>query len=94
MVEGIIAKEGVLSGRICFDELLTGKIKSDDVLSGKMSMPVGYKEYSGEYLVIPKVSSQILPTSDKHLSKDVVIDQIPYYEVSNQNGKTIIIGGT
>lgn len=94
MIEGIIAKEGVLSGRICFDELLTGKIKSDDVLIGKMSMPVGYKEYSGEYLVIPKVSSQTLPTSDKHLSKDVVVDPIPYYEVSNQNGKTIIIGGT
>ena len=94
MIEGIIAKEGVLSGRICFDELLTGKIKSDDVLSGKMSMPVGYKEYSGEYLVIPKVSSQTLPTSDKHLLKDVIVDPIPYYEVSNQNGKTIIIGGT
>lgn len=93
MVEGIIVKEGILSGRISFDELLAGKIKSDDVLSGKMSMPVGYKEYLDEYRVIPKVSSQILPTSDKHLSKDVIVDPIPYYEVSNQNGKTIIIGG-
>lgn len=103
MVEGIITKEGILAGRICFDqnligrigfdELLAGKIKSDNVLSGKMSMPVGYKEYLDEYRVIPKVSSQILPTSDKHLSKDVIVDPIPYYEVSNQNGKTIIIGG-
>lgn len=104
MFEGIIAKEGILSGRICFDQNLTGRItsdnllagmiKSDDVLSGKMSMPVGYEEYLDEYRVIPKVSSQILSTSDKHLSKDVVVDPIPYYEVSNQNGKTIIIGGT
>lgn len=103
MVEGIIAKEGVLSGKICFDQslsgklnienLLSGRINADGVLSGKMMMPVGYEEYSDKYRVIPKVSSQTLPTSDRHLSQDVVVDPIPYYEVSNQNGKTIIIGG-
>nr|DAL41150.1 MAG TPA_asm: hypothetical protein [Caudoviricetes sp.] len=104
MIEGIIAKEGVFSGKVCFDQsllgkinpenLLAGRISADDVLSGKMAMPVGYKEYLDEYRVTPKVSSQTLPTSDKHLSQDVVVDPIPYYEVSNQNGKTIIIGGT
>lgn len=103
IVEGVIAKEGVLSGKICFDQslsgkihpenLLVGRINADDVLSGKMAMPVGYKEYLDEYRVTPKVSPQTLPTSDRHLSQDVVVDPIPYYEVSNQNGKTIIIGG-
>nr|DAD58049.1 MAG TPA: hypothetical protein [Caudoviricetes sp.] len=103
MIEGVIAKEGVLSGKIRFDQslsgkinpenLLAGRINADEVLSGKMMRPVGYKEYLDEYRVIPKVSSQTLPTSDRHLSQDVVVDPIPYYEVSNQNGKTIIIGG-
>lgn len=56
-------------------------------------MPIGYEDYSGPYTVTPKVESQSLSTADKHLSHDVTIEPIPYYEVSNQNGKTVIIGG-
>lgn len=56
-------------------------------------MPVGYEDYTGPYEVTPKVESQSLNTEDKHMAHDVTIKPIPYYEVSNQNGKTIIIGG-
>ena len=56
-------------------------------------MPVGYEDYTGPYEVTPKVESQSLRTEDKHMAHDVTIEPIPYYEVSNQNGKTIIIGG-
>ena len=83
MSEAIIRSEGILSGSIV----------SEGVLRGSLSMPVGYEDYSGPYTVTPKVESQSLNTADKHLSHDLTIDSIPYYEVSNQNGKTVIIGG-
>lgn len=83
MSEAIIRSEGVLSGSIV----------SEGILRGSLSMPVGYEDYTGPYVVTPKIVSQSLNTADKHLSEDVTIEPIPYYEVSNQNGKTVIIGG-
>jgi hypothetical protein len=83
MSEAIIRSEGILSGSIV----------SEGILRGSLSMPIGYEDYSGPYIVTPKVESQSLSTADKHLLHDVTIDPIPYYEVSNQNGKTVIIGG-
>ena len=83
MREAIIRSEGILSGSIV----------SEGILIGSLSMPIGYEDYSGPYIVAPKVESQSLSTADKHLSRDVTIEPIPYYEVSNQNGKTVIIGG-
>ena len=83
MSEAIIRSEGALSGSIV----------SEGILRGSLSMPIGYEDYSGSYTVTPKVESQSLSTADKHLSHDVTIEPIPYYEVSNQNGKTVIIGG-
>ena len=83
MSEAVIRSEGILSGSVV----------SEGALSGSLSMPVGYKDYTGPYEVTPKVESQSLSTADKHMVHDVTIEPIPYYEVSNQNGKTIIIGG-
>lgn len=83
MSEAIIRSEGILSGSIV----------SEGILRGSLSMPIGYEDYSGPYIVTPKVESQSLSTADKHLLHDVTIDPIPYYEVSNQNGKIVIIGG-
>ena len=53
-------------------------------------MPVGYEDYTGPYEVTPKVESQFLSTADKHMAHDVTIETIHYYEVNNQNRKTII----
>ena len=83
MSEAIIRSEGVLSGSIVLEE----------ILRGSLSMPVDYEDYTGPYAVTPKIVSQSLNTADKHMSSDVTIEPIPYYEVSNQNGKTVIIGG-
>lgn len=73
---------------------LSGSIKSNGALHGSLHMPVGYKDYTGEYEITPKVTSQVIETADKHMISDLTVKEIPYYEVSNQaNGKTIIIGG-
>lgn len=52
-----------------------------------------YDVYEGTYKVIPSVSSQTLDTAHKLMQSDVVVEQIPYAEVSNNSGgKTASIG--
>ena len=50
--------------------------------------------YEGSYEAIPSVVAQSLPTRNRWLSSDLVVQAIPYYEVDNtQYGTTAIIGG-
>lgn len=94
VLTGVIMPEGILSGVIKYEGNLTGIINSDGNLEGSLSMPIGYDDYVGPYDITPNVSQQSLDTADKHLTDDITIEAIPYYEVSNSyNGKTIIIGG-
>lgn len=56
--------------------------------------PSGVTPYSGSYEAIPRVTTQSLPTQDRWLDRDVVIQAIPYHEVENTEcGTTAIIGG-
>lgn len=49
--------------------------------------------YEGEYEVTPSFKAQTLPTADRILAKDVIIEEIPYAEVSNNSGGiTVTIG--
>ena len=49
--------------------------------------------YEGEYIVTPKVTEQTLPTAQTLLERDVTIEKIPYFEVSNiSGGMTASIG--
>jgi hypothetical protein len=61
------------------------------LIGGGTDLPV----YSGSYTVTPKTTAQSMETSDKIMTDNVTIKEIPYSEVSNpQSGKTVIIGGT
>lgn len=52
-----------------------------------------YDVYEGTYKVIPSVSSQTLNTANKLMQADVIVEQIPYAEVTNNSGgKTVTIG--
>ena len=53
-----------------------------------------YEVYEGEYKVIPSTSSKTLKTSNKLMQADVLVEKIPYAEVSNNSGGvTATIGG-
>lgn len=94
MGANIIKQECPLSGSFKPNVSLTGLIEANGTLKGALSLPVGYKDYTGEYEVTPATVPQVLETADKRMNSDVTVKEIPYYEVSNpQNGKTIIIGG-
>ena len=50
-------------------------------------------EYTGQYYVIPHpYDDQMLDTTNKLLTDDVVVYKIPTYETSNLVGTTFIIG--
>lgn len=50
-------------------------------------------EYTGEYEVVPAVDEQTLFTAQKIMKRNLVVNAIPYLEVSNEfNGETITIG--
>lgn len=50
--------------------------------------------YAGEYAVVPTFDAQTLPTKNKTMRDDVVVQGIPFSEVSNpQDGITVTIGG-
>lgn len=52
-----------------------------------------YEVYEGSYKVTPSVLNQTLDTSNKLMQSDVLIEEIPYAEVSNNSGgKTATIG--
>ena len=49
--------------------------------------------YHGVYEVTPNPFAEVeLPTEGKKMERNVVVDSIPYTEVSNPNGTTVIIG--
>lgn len=51
-----------------------------------------YDTYDGPYTVIPKTTPQTLDTDNKLLGEDVVVEEVPYYEVPNPyQGNTIYI---
>ena len=56
--------------------------------------PSGVTPYPGSYEAIPRVTAQSLPTQDRWLDRNVVIQAIPYHAVENtERGTTAIIGG-
>ena len=72
-------------------------------LETEARFPVGFREgfpharaspYSGFYEVIPRTTRQELPTADRYLDRNVVVQPIPFHEVENtERGTTAIIGG-
>lgn len=49
-------------------------------------------EYEGSYEVTPRVEGQRLETAKKIMKEDLLVNSIPYFEVTNSaNGKTVTI---
>lgn len=74
-------------------------IKQDDILVGILSVagqpiyPTG--TYEGSYSIKPLPNrAQVLGTKNKMMLDDLTVLEIPYWEVSNTSGKTVIIGGS
>lgn len=73
---------------------ITGTIsKKRFSLTGILSKSATADYYRGEYVITPSTNEQTLPTANKLLSRDVLVEEIPYYETTNERGGyTVIIG--
>lgn len=49
--------------------------------------------YPGPYNARPSSSEQIFATKSKSMKQDFAVNPIPYFEVSNEYGTTVNIGG-
>lgn len=70
---------------------LTGRISGRSSLQGTMSVRGSYE---GEYSVTPTADRKVvLKTANKNMTKDVVVNPLPYFEFANEyGGITAIIG--
>lgn len=67
--------------------------KKEGTIEGKVSRYSVNKIYEGDYIVTPKANEEvILETSNKILTDDITVLEIPYYETSNISGYTVYIG--
>lgn len=78
--------------RVC--EIVTTLTTGDVLLEGSLEIGSGGRlpNYEGSYSVIPKTYEQTLETKNKSMIDDLVVEEIPYSEVSNPSGgKTVNI---
>lgn len=81
------------SGSIIPIETISGTIASTGVIYAQMQMVPTINTYQGEYEVTPVAyEKQTLKTSNLLLEHDVVVNEVPYYETTNDsNGTTVYI---
>lgn len=66
----------------------SGLSTGDILIEGKLDIGSGGRlpNYEGAYSVTPKVNAQTLETKNKSMTDDLVVEEIPYSEVSNPSG--------
>ena len=87
----------VLDGELTLLNVFDGEL--NDILEfdgelGIITQVTGteYPWYTGDTEVIPRAhSAVVLETANKIMPSDVTVIKIPYYETSNQSGKTVYI---
>lgn len=72
------------------DVLIDIELESDIVVVGSGDR---LPDYNGPYKAVPKTQSQTLETKNKSMKDNVTVAEIPYHEISNETGTTVVIGG-
>lgn len=69
-------------------EIKTELTTSDILLEGQLDIGSGGRlpNYEGSYSVTPKTYEQTLETKNKSMTDNLVVEEIPYSEVSNPSG--------
>ncbi len=72
---------------------LSGTISGGCEIAGNLCVTKEYDAYAGSYDIVPKAfQSQTLETKDRVMKQDLHVEEVPYWETSNDaNGKTAYI---
>lgn len=87
MIVAKIKRPPAIRVGVTTQKTLAVRLASLKILAGD-----AYPLYQGEYEITPKIDGVTVPTAQKSMEKDLRIKEIPYFEVSNPNGKTVYIG--
>ncbi len=80
-----------ISGEISAEQSLTGSLTAEGRLQGTVSQELKHDTYyEGSYEITPRVKGQTLPTGDKIMRADLVINDISYSETTNPGGGTTV----
>ena len=92
---GTVQPKGVVGGSLSGVVKLSGKVVSKGTITASVIAPtlINLPSYLGPYEIVPEVTDQTFATTDKRMTTDLAVKAIPYHEVSNESGTTIIIGG-
>lgn len=73
---------------------VSGNLSGTGTMAGSLTIPqvAGAEYYRGDYVATPKVTAEVFPTKNKTMIDDFTVLEIPRWEVSNEYGKTFIIG--
>lgn len=84
-----ICKEAPDGSRHCHDFCYDG-----DIFIGRVISTCTHEIYRGQTTVTPLCEeSTVLGTESKLVTKNITVLPIPYYEVDNISGTTVVIGG-
>lgn len=73
---------------------ITGEVRAEATIEGRVYAGGGYPAYDGSYEIEPLMNSQVLPTRNRVMTKDITVREIGYQEVTNASGgQTVTIGG-
>ena len=78
---------------VCFDLIFEEEDLEFDLDFEELQIiHTDYDPYMGPYEVIPKAwEDQILATNGKNMTDDVTVFEVPYDEVTNPTGTTVVI---
>lgn len=83
-----------LKGTLSKPITLSGSLSKPQALSATLAMKTigsDYPTYSGDTVVIPATSEQILETANTIVHDDILVKEIPTFETSNEFGTSFII---
>lgn len=90
-VSCVLSCDESLSGSLSAKGGLSGTLSKESGLSGKLGLP-GHAVYAGDYNIIPKAfKTQVLETENKIMTNNVTVNEVPYFETSNETGTTVYI---
>ncbi|MBQ3321884.1 MAG: hypothetical protein IJH05_03455 [Firmicutes bacterium] len=88
----------VIDGEAELEYMIDGEVGLECMIDGeaeKILVVSDADAYTGEYTVIPLAwDQQILHTEGLMMTDNVTVTEVPYFETSNQYGKTVYIADT
>lgn len=93
-LHGVISGQAEIAGSLSSDANIDGSLSGASTLSGTVQIYNGTAppDYEGAYEVTPTLETQTLPTENRRLVQDVIVNPIPeYYGLITWDGSVLTV---